>query len=97
MFDFGTRTTFDIFHKTEKQPDWIERLIMKNLVADGEILEAVAFNIRADIPSRPFDFVVSRISSNHCNSSTGLAISQGFHVCGLVHPGLKNLVEAKIG
>ena len=54
---------------------WIERL--KSLVNEGAILEAVAFSIRAETPSGPFDFVVSRISSNHCTSSTEHSSSSG--------------------
>ena len=76
--DFGTGTTFDIFHRTGKQPDWIERL--KSLVTEGAILEAVAFSIRAETPSGPFDFVVSRVFSNHCTSSTEHSSSSG-HSC----------------
>ena len=77
-FDFGTGTIFDIFHRTGKHPDWIERL--KSLVTEGAILEAVVFSVRAETPSGPFDFVVSRVSSNHCTYSTEHSSSSG-HSC----------------
>ena len=44
--------------------------ILSNLVRIGATLAEVAFNIREDIPSGPFDFVRSREFNSPLTSST---------------------------